>query len=121
VYGAGLKGKITQCLAVGLPVVTTPIGADGLDGLDQCVLIADDPAGLAEHVVRVYRDDVLWRELSRAGQDLVTKHCSRAVLTERIRELLDDSSVPTATTSAAGVGARLAPKASAKRAQRASQ
>ncbi len=30
-YGAGMKGKVTQSLAAGLPVVTTPIGAEGLD------------------------------------------------------------------------------------------
>jgi glycosyltransferase involved in cell wall biosynthesis len=101
VYGAGLKGKITQCLAVGLPVVTTPIGADGLDGLERCVLIGDDPAGLAEHAVRVYRDDALWRELSRAGQDLVANQCSPAILSERLRHLLSDAKAPTATASEA--------------------
>ena len=29
-YGAGMKGKVTQSLAAGLPVVTTTIGAEGL-------------------------------------------------------------------------------------------
>ena len=33
-WGAGLKGKVTQALAAGLPVVTTPIGAEGLDATD---------------------------------------------------------------------------------------
>jgi glycosyltransferase involved in cell wall biosynthesis len=33
-YGAGLKGKVTQALAGGLPVVTTPVGAEGLDAQD---------------------------------------------------------------------------------------
>jgi GT2 family glycosyltransferase/SAM-dependent methyltransferase/glycosyltransferase involved in cell wall biosynthesis len=98
-YGAGLKGKITQCLAVGLPAVTTPVGADGLDGLERCVLIAEDPAGLAEHAVRLYRDDALWRELSRAGQDMVAKNCSPAVLSERLQQLLSDPRAPTATES----------------------
>ena len=46
-YGAGMKGKVTQALATGLPVVTTPIGAEGLDGHDkECLLIADDPQEL---------------------------------------------------------------------------
>ena len=29
-YGAGLKGKIVDAWAHGLPVVTTPIGAEGM-------------------------------------------------------------------------------------------
>ncbi|HWX87480.1 MAG TPA: glycosyltransferase, partial [Solirubrobacteraceae bacterium] len=41
-YGAGLKGKVTQALAVGLPVVTTPIGAEGIEDPDECILIAED-------------------------------------------------------------------------------
>jgi glycosyltransferase involved in cell wall biosynthesis len=87
-YGAGLNGKITQCLALGLPVVTTPIGAEGIDELDRCTLVAEDPTDLAARVVRLYEDDVLWRELSRAGQDLVARHCAPTVISERIGPLL---------------------------------
>jgi len=34
-YGAGVKGKITQSLAMGLPVVTTPIGVEGINLADS--------------------------------------------------------------------------------------
>jgi GT2 family glycosyltransferase/SAM-dependent methyltransferase/glycosyltransferase involved in cell wall biosynthesis len=88
-YGAGLKGKVTQCLAAGLPVVTTPVGAEGLDGLEDCVLIAEEPAELAEHAVRLYRDDGLWRELSRAGQALIVEQCSPEVISGRLSSLLE--------------------------------
>ncbi|HEV3070383.1 MAG TPA: glycosyltransferase [Solirubrobacteraceae bacterium] len=89
-YGAGMKGKITQALSVGLPVVTTPIGAEGLDGHEEaCMLIADDPRQLAAETIRAYRDDELWRELSRAGQELILAHCSTQVISERLGELLE--------------------------------
>jgi len=91
-YGAGLKGKITQALSVGLPVVTTAIGAEGLDGADgEFVLVAEESQELADHVVRVYRDDELWRRLSRAGQELVERQCSLVVLSERLRWLLEEA------------------------------
>jgi O-antigen biosynthesis protein len=89
-YGAGLKGKITQCLAAGLPVVTTPVGAEGLDGLEDCLLIAGEPAGLAEHAVRLYGDDPLWWKLSRAGQALIVEQCSPEVISGRLSSLLED-------------------------------
>jgi GT2 family glycosyltransferase/SAM-dependent methyltransferase/glycosyltransferase involved in cell wall biosynthesis len=89
-YGAGMKGKITQALSVGLPVVTTPIGAEGLDGHEQeCMLIADDPHQLAAETIRAYRDEGLWRELSRAGQELILAHCSTQVISGRLGELLE--------------------------------
>jgi GT2 family glycosyltransferase/SAM-dependent methyltransferase len=89
-YGAGLKGKVTQALAIGLPVVTTPVGAEGLEGHDEeCLLVADDPQELAAHVIRAYRDDDLWRGLSRAGQELIAERCSTEVVSERLGQLLD--------------------------------
>ncbi len=90
-FGAGMKGKVTQSLANGLPVVTTTIGAEGLGAEDgREMLIADDPDEFAERVARAYRDDQLWSELSVAGQRLVERTCSPATLRERLRELLAD-------------------------------
>jgi GT2 family glycosyltransferase/SAM-dependent methyltransferase len=89
-YGAGMKGKVTQALAIGLPVVTTSIGAEGLEGHDEeCLLVSDDPQELAAHVIRAYRDDDLWRRLSRAGQELIAERCSTEVVSERLSQLLD--------------------------------
>ncbi len=88
-YGAGLKGKIAQSLAVGLPVVTTPVGAEGFEDAGDCMLVAADSHELAEHVIRAYRDDALWRRLSSAGQALVAEHCSPEVISERLSQLLE--------------------------------
>jgi glycosyltransferase involved in cell wall biosynthesis len=88
-FGAGMKGKITQGLAAGLPVVTTPLGAEGLDGKDrQNMLIGDDAEALAERIVGVIEDDALWQSLSSGGQELVAAKCSLEVLDERLREAL---------------------------------
>lgn len=88
-FGAGLKGKITQALAAGLPVVTTPVGAEGLESRDDAtLLVAEDAEGLAADAVRVYRDDQLWRDLSRCGQALIAEQCSTEVLTDRLGGLL---------------------------------
>jgi glycosyltransferase involved in cell wall biosynthesis len=89
-YGAGLKGKVTQALAAGLPVVTTPVGAEGLDAVDgEQMLIGDTPEALAERVVRLLGDDELWRRLSRSGQQLAAARCSPELMSSRLRELLD--------------------------------
>ena len=92
-YGAGLKGKVTQALAVGLPVVTTPVGAEGIDHPDECLLVAETSQELAAHVVRAYRDDKLWRSLSRAGQAFISAQCSTAVVTDRLSQLFEGALV----------------------------
>ena len=99
-YGAGMKGKITQALAAGLPVITTPIGAEGLEGhRDECLLIADDPRELAAHAICVLRDEALWWDLSRAGRELIAERCSAEVVSERLGLLLDGASAPVVETA----------------------
>ena len=88
-YGAGLKGKVTQAMAVGLPVVTTPIGAEGIENHEECILVAEDSQALAAQAVRAYRDDELWWRLSRGGQAFIEEHCSIDLVAERLRQLLN--------------------------------
>lgn len=91
-YGAGVKGKITQGLAAGLPVVTTHVGAEGLEGEDgENMLIGDDPEALADRILQVVDDDALWLSLSRGGRALIERKCSLDVLDARMREVLTTS------------------------------
>jgi glycosyltransferase involved in cell wall biosynthesis len=86
-----MKGKVTQSLAGGLPVVTTAVGAEGLDSSDgDALLIAEDPAGLAERIVRLAGDDALWRRLAEEGRGVVERTCSPALLQSRLAALLED-------------------------------
>jgi O-antigen biosynthesis protein len=99
-YGAGMKGKITQALSVGLPVITTPVGAEGLEQEgEDCILIAEDPQELAAHALQAYRDDELWRRLSRAGQELIVERCSTEVVSQRLGELLGGASTSVVETA----------------------
>jgi glycosyltransferase involved in cell wall biosynthesis len=76
-YGAGMKGKIGEYLACGLPCVTTSIGAEGMAlGHESHVLVADDPAAFADAVVRLYCDEALWLKFSAAGVRYIRDHVS---------------------------------------------
>jgi glycosyltransferase involved in cell wall biosynthesis len=94
-WGAGLKGKVTQALAAGLPVVTTSIGAEGLDATDgREMLVADDDAELAERVIRALVDDDLWHSLAGTGRKLVDGICSPAVMRSTLAEILAAAEQP---------------------------
>src|SRR5205823_1679221 len=50
--GSGIRGKILQALGVGRPVVSTPVGAEGIDATEKDGLfVRADPAELAEALV----------------------------------------------------------------------
>lgn len=70
--GGGTKLKVLNALARGLPVVASPLGAEGLAVVDgEHLLIRDDDAAFAQAVVALLGDEALWSRLSRAGRSLV--------------------------------------------------
>ena len=90
-YGAGVKGKVNQSLAHGLPVVVTSQAAEGMYLADgESALIADEAPAFAAAVVRLYSDAALWGRLSAAGLEVMRAHFSfeaaRAALAEAVGE-----------------------------------
>ncbi|MCS6859889.1 MAG: glycosyltransferase [Abditibacteriales bacterium] len=70
--GSGTRLKILEAFALGKAVVSTTVGAEGLEVVPgQHLLIADDPPSFAAAVVRVLRDADLRERLGRAGRELV--------------------------------------------------
>lgn len=88
-YGAGMKGKIGESLSHGVPTVTSTIGAEGM-GLvhGDHVLVADDPVGFAEEVVRLYNDAELWRRLAEHGRSHIVDRYAPSKVREQVREIL---------------------------------
>jgi glycosyltransferase involved in cell wall biosynthesis len=72
-FGSGMRNKILEAWAMAKCVVSTSIGAEGLDcrpGAD--ILVADDVAGLADHVVAAIRDPALRDRIRSSGRALVS-------------------------------------------------
>ena len=88
-FGAGIKGKINQSLARGLPVVATTCAAEGMflvDGED--VLRADGVESFAAAIVRLYTDEALWNRLRAGGVEKTRRHFSRDAARRTLRPWL---------------------------------
>lgn len=67
--GSGTRLKIVESMSMGVPVVSTAIGAEGLMlTAGQEVLLEDTATGLAAAAVRLLQDESLRRQLSQAGR-----------------------------------------------------
>ena len=89
-FGAGLKGKVLDSLAAGLPAVMTPIAAEGMDlppPLDQ--LVAAAPDALADLIVSIHNDAERNRLLAEAGLQHVRRHYSRDVVDRLLRQVAE--------------------------------
>ena len=67
-FGAGVKGKINQSMAFGVPVVATSLGIEGMELTEhQDILVADDPEDFARALIELYESEELWNRLSENG------------------------------------------------------
>jgi glycosyltransferase involved in cell wall biosynthesis len=70
--GAGMRVKILDAWSWALPIVSTSIGAEGIQvAHGQNVLLSDDPGEFADSVTRVLQDRALARTLAANGRDTV--------------------------------------------------
>jgi GT2 family glycosyltransferase len=90
-YGAGIKGKVVEAMQQGVPLVTTTVGAQGLEGLATVACVSDGAAGMAADVVRLLQDDDAWTACSRAGTGYVASRFSRQALADSLVKAMSDN------------------------------
>jgi glycosyltransferase involved in cell wall biosynthesis len=73
--GGGTRLKIIEAMAMGLPAVSTTVGAEGLDlhpGED--ILLADDPISFADAAIRLLTEPPLRERIARGGQRVAQQY-----------------------------------------------
>jgi GT2 family glycosyltransferase/glycosyltransferase involved in cell wall biosynthesis len=89
-HGAGTKRKLIQAAMTGTPSVSTEIGVEGLPLHDgEHVLVSDDPAVFANHIVRLVDDEPLWNRLADAGRRAALTAHGRDVVRARFQDVLE--------------------------------
>jgi O-antigen biosynthesis protein len=85
-YGAGIKGKVLESFAHGLPCVMSEIASEGLELPEGLAwLVARSPAEYAEKMARVHGDERFNRALAEAGLAYIEQRHSAAAVTEALR------------------------------------
>ncbi len=89
-FGAGMKGKVGEALSAGLPMVTTSVGAEGMDLEDEkTAIITDSPEKFADAVVRLCTDPTLHRRLSEEGRAHARQRWGLALIEARLLEAVE--------------------------------
>jgi len=87
-FGAGLKGKVLESMAAGVPCVMTPVAAEGLDLPEELAwLVADEPNLLADRIAKLCRDNTHHQRVAKACQ----AHIAANYTPERIDALIRDA------------------------------
>lgn len=88
-FGAGIKGKVLEAWAIGLPIVMTPIAAEGLvDPADPIWRnsIADTPSGFVERIIALLKPTTARKQVA-AGQKLLKARFSEQAVFKALAPL----------------------------------
>jgi polysaccharide biosynthesis protein PslH len=73
--GGGTRLKILEAMAMGVPVISTKLGAEGIDYRNERdILLADSTEQMIQAVERIMTDSSLRCQLGQAGRRLVSEH-----------------------------------------------
>ncbi len=96
--GGGTRLKITEALAAGVPVVSTPIGAQGLAVEHEThLLLAEEPAAFCMAIQRLLDDPSLGCRLAEAGRKLVESQYSWQALGQHFAKVCEATVCAAAT------------------------
>jgi len=80
-FGGGVKLKIIHAMAEGIPVVTTRVGIEGIEGIGPgAAAVASTPAALAGLVCRLFADPALASHTGARGREAVARHYAWAAV-----------------------------------------
>lgn len=79
-FGAGVKNKVVEAMAFGVPLITTEIGIQGLRGAEKLIPVISDPQQFATAVCSVLDSDELWSGYANAGNAYVASHYSLSAM-----------------------------------------
>jgi glycosyltransferase involved in cell wall biosynthesis len=107
-FGAGVKGKINQSMAFGVPVVATSVAVEGAElRHGEEILVADEPEDFARALIELYQSEELWNRLSDNGIKKTHALYSTDVARNKLKTLFSDDHLkgmePSATVDRTGV------------------
>lgn len=73
--GGGSRLKILEAMAAGVPVISTRLGAEGIEITEQeNILLAETPAEFSQTVAEIYKDKELNKKLAASARTFVQKN-----------------------------------------------
>ncbi|MFC2165671.1 glycosyltransferase [Acidobacteriota bacterium] len=70
--GGGFRGKILEAMAIGRPIVSTSLGAEGIPAQNEKnIILADNPEDFARGIEKLLQDNNLYNQISVLGRKLV--------------------------------------------------
>jgi glycosyltransferase involved in cell wall biosynthesis len=92
-FASGIQNKLLEALAMGVPVVTTPVAADGLavDGAEPPLVVVEAPDEMAARIVGLLGDEEERGRLAAAGRRFVEEHYAWEQATTKLERMCEEA------------------------------
>jgi len=84
-YGAGVKGKVVDALYNGIPLITTSIGAEGIDGLNNLIPIADTSNEFISEICHLLNSPKKLKKMSLKELSCVKENFSQETFKHKVK------------------------------------
>ena len=89
--GGGMRVKIIEGMAMGKTIVSTVVGAEGIQCTDgKNILIVDEPKAFANSVIKCLQDEELSKSLSLEAQKLIKEEFDNSSICKKIELFLSE-------------------------------
>lgn len=89
--GRGTKYKVLEAMATGVPVVTTPLGIEGIKAKDEReVLVAETTKNLAGKTVSLLKNKDLVKKLSSSAKKLINNKYNWQLISEKLDKIYQE-------------------------------
>lgn len=85
--GSGVRIKILEAMNVGSPIITTKMGAEGLNS-DNPVIIAEDQQDFVQRAIDLYRNEGKRRELGERSYQFIRTNYSIHAVAKKLNDFL---------------------------------
>ena len=89
--GGGTSFKILESMATGIPVITSPLGNEGINAADGSqIIIAKKPAEFARKTVALLEDDYLYEKIARNGRKFIEENYDWKKIARKLDKIYKD-------------------------------
>ncbi len=90
-FGTGIKTKVLDAMALGLPTVTNSVGIEGINAeYGKDVIVCDSPADIAKSVYNLLIYKNLSKQVSNNGIDFIRNNHSKKLLCNKYLSVIDN-------------------------------
>lgn len=82
-YGSGIKTKILEAFAFGIPVVTNWVGAEGIPRAEKCMVIKSTTAEIAQQVIEILKAKDAHFDKIKVAYEVLQEHYSKKIVKDK--------------------------------------